>query len=475
MKILPYVEKPTSEQLKLIGDRQPGFRIINGAAGTGKTTIALQRLKELTTVRLWRRQRYEHEAPVRVLVLAFNRTLEGYITELARESIPNEDALELEVSTFARWARSLIIGPKIADSDQTHDMLQSHLQKLSIRASRNFLVDEVGYILGRFLPNELSTYLTVTRIGRGTSPRVDRKMREILLNDTIPAYTVAKAKEGVIDWNDLAIHAANAKPDIRYDIVVIDEAQDFSANQVRAVLHHLQDSHTTTFILDGIQRIYPRGFTWSEVGIKIRPEMVRTLKENHRNTIEIAAFANALVSDLSADNDNDNDRETLPDFTNCKRSGQKPLVLTGKFSDQLRFMLKYLSNAIDHGTESVAILHPLGGGWFNETRRMLNGLGISFCELTSRSEWPTGSEVVALSTMQSAKGLEFDHILIPGLNQRVTSHGPEDHDTDRERLRRMLAMAIGRARETVMIGYKPGEESSLISLLNPSTYRSVRV
>ena len=473
MKILPYVEKPTSEQLKLIGDRRPGFRIIRGAAGTGKTTIALQRLKELTTVRLWRRQRYEHEAPVRVLVLTFNRTLEGYITELARKSMPNEDALELKVSTFARWARSLIIDPKIADSDQTYNMLQSHLQKLSIRASHNFLVDEVEYILGRFSPNELSTYLTVTRIGRGTSPRVDQKLREILLIDTIPAYTEAKAKAGVIDWNDLAIYAANTKPDIRYDIVVIDEAQDFSANQVRAVLRHLQDSHTTTFILDGIQRIYQRGFTWSEVGIQVRPEMVCTLKENHRNTIEIAAFAYVLVSDLSADDDNS--RETLPDFKSCKRSGQKPLVLIGKFSDQLRFMLKNLSQAINQGTESVAILHPLGGGWFDETRRVLNSLGISFCELTGRNEWPSGSEVVALSTMQSAKGLEFDNVLIPGLNQEVTSHGPGDHDTDRDRLRRMLAMAIGRARETVMIGYKPGEESSLISLLDPSTYELVVV
>ena len=471
MRILLPV-RPTSEQLKLIGDRQPGFRIIRGAAGTGKTTIALQRLKELTAVRLRRRQRYEHEAPVRVLVLTFNRTLEGYITELARNSIPNEDALELEVRTFARWARSLIDSVNIADSDLISNMLHPHLQKLPTSVSHDFLVDEVEYILGRFSLNELSTYLTVTRKGRGVSPRVDRKLREILLKDTIPAYTAAKTKKGVIDWNDLAIHAANAKPDTRYDIVVIDEAQDFSANQVRAVLRHLQDSHTTTFIRDATQRIYPRYFSWSEVGISVRPEMVSILKENHRNTKEIAAFAHALVDDLPIDDDDDG---TPPGSGNCNRSGQIPLVLSGKFSDQLGFMLNYLSSAINQGTESVAILHPLGGGWFNETRRVLSSLGISFCELTSRSKWPTCPEVVALSTMQSAKGLEFDHVLIPGLNQRVTPHGPEDHDTDRDRLRRMLAMAIGRAHTTVIIGYKPGEESSLISLLDHSTYELVKV
>ena len=467
MRILPPV-LPTPEQLKLVGDRQPGFRIIKGAAGTGKTTIALQRLKELTAVRLRRRQRYEHEAPVRVLVLTFNRTLEGYITELARNSIPSEDALELQVTTFGKWARSLVGNVAIVEHKQASNMLRPLLRNLPTNASNDFLVDEVEYILGRFSPNELSNYLTVTREGRGISPRVDRKLRESILRDVIPEYRAKKDQRSVIDWNDLAIRAANIDPDFHYDIVVIDEAQDFSANQVRAVLHHLQGDHTTTFILDAIQRIYPRFFQWQEVGINVRPEMVNTLKENHRNTAEIAAFATPLVNSLPVDDDG-----TLPDFSTCHRQGEKPVVLTGKFSDQLDFMLDRLSSKIRQGNESVALLHPLG--WFKEHCRMLRSREISFCELTRNSEWPTGPEVVALITISSAKGLEFDHVLIPGLNQQVTPHGPEDHDTDRDRFRRMLAMAIGRARETVMIGYKPGEESSLISILEPSTYDLIKV
>ena len=48
---------------------------------------------------------------------------------------------------------------------------------------------------------------------------------------------------------------------------------------------------------------------------------------------------------------------------------------------------------------------------------------IEYCELTRSSIWPTGSENIALSTIHSAKGLEFDHVLMPGLNQEVTPHG----------------------------------------------------
>ena len=48
-------------------------------------------------------------------------------------------------------------------------------------------------------------------------------------------------------------------------------------------------------------------------------------------------------------------------------------------------------------------------------------------------------------------------------------------DADLDQLRRMLAMAIGRARKSVMVGYKLGEESSLIGLLDPATYDLVKV
>lgn len=51
------------------------------AAGSGKTTTALLRLREQIQVRLSRRERFGHDTPVRVLVLTFNRTLEGYICE----------------------------------------------------------------------------------------------------------------------------------------------------------------------------------------------------------------------------------------------------------------------------------------------------------------------------------------------------------------------------------------------------------
>ena len=475
MRALPSVE-PTPEQWKLIGDYRPGFRIIRGAAGSGKTTTSLMRLRQQVRVRLKRQQRLEDDVPVRVLALTFNRTLQGYIAELARHETPDDDALELEVSTFGRWARSLVGDVNITGGNRSAAMLRPHLDTFATSRQQEFLVDEVQYILGRFEydpddfdPASLDDYLTVDREGRGTAPRVTRPTRKKLIREVIPEYMEAKRARGEIDWEDLALLAADARPDLLYDVVVVDEAQDFSANQVRTILRHLQDRHTTTFVLDAVQRIYPRFFKWHEVGIKARPEIFYRLKENYRNTAAIAAFAHPLVAGLPLEDDG-----TLPDFSECHRPGTKPRVIAGKYSDQLRIMFDRLELKADLKQESAVLLQPRGGGWFDEARRTLRQRGIPYCELTRENEWPSGPERVALCTIHSAKGLEFDHVLLPGLSQQVTPHGPETGDADLERLRRMLAMAVGRARKSVMVGYKPGEESSLIRLLDPSTYKLVK-
>ena len=459
---------PSPEQLPILEDDGPGFRLIRGAAGSGKTTSALLRLRQLCGSRRNRRIRLDLVDPVRVLVLTFNRTLRGYIDELAREQINLTDDLELTVETFGSWALNLV-GHRSVMRDNGEQWVRSLLSGIGVAdESQDYFVGEVTYVLGRFPTDQREEYLEATRSGRGTAPAVPRRLRRRLLTEVIRPYEEMKSERGLVDWNDVALQTSKVHSQ-EYDIVIVDESQDFSANQMRAVLKHLSKDHATTFIIDATQRIYPQGFLWRELGITMRPEMVFSLARNHRNTAEIVRLASSLVRDLPPDEDG-----MLPDEEACEESGTIPEVVTGKYNAQIGYMLDQVRSHLTAG-DTVAILHPKGGGWFDHTRGVLRQRSTNYCELTQEREWPTGPELLALSTIHSAKGLEFDHVLMPGLSDEVTRHGDEDGDGTLDSLRRLIAMGVGRARKTVVLGYKPGERSTVFRHIDPETYRLVEV
>jgi len=465
MRVLPVV-RPTPEQLKIILRQQPGTILIRGAAGSGKTTTILLRLRSLAKSWLNRRERLGLADPVRILVLTFNRTLRGYINELASEQVKDSTGLDLQIYTFAKWAVNLLGHPLIAN----HEECRKKIQELgtSISLTPNFLIDEVEYMLGRFLPEDLDNYLTCRRDGRGVAPRVDQKMRQQILKDVILPYNSWKVGRDEMDWNDLAIELTKKNITPGYDIIIVDEAQDFSANQIRAIGNQLTEDHSLTFVLDAVQRIYPRGFTWKEAAINIKPNDIYRLKKNYRNTVEIARFALPLLKGMDIDDDG-----TLPDFNSCERKGPVPKVVKGKFGKQMEYVMDYIRNEVDLSQESVAFLLPKGGGWFSEIEKYLQRSRLKYLHITRESDWPEGDENIALCTLHSAKGLEFNHVIIPGLNQEVTIHGKEEGDDQLNMLRRLLAMGIGRARQSVVLGYKPEEASTLISYLNPDSYEEV--
>ncbi|MBA4406989.1 hypothetical protein C0389_06920 [bacterium] len=459
---------PSAEQLPIISNPQSDITLIRGAAGSGKTTTALLMLKQLSEFWLRRRERNNSTEPVRILVLTFNRTLRGYITHLAEKQINFETQIQIKISTFGKWAWDLTRAGNIIENDQKRSFLSNLALKNGVNLPPDFLYDEVDYCLGRFLPPDLDKYILARRLGRGKTPRMEQSMRRNLLEKVIYPYVEYKEKYGLNDWNDLAIELLNNPREIKYDILITDETQDFSANEIRAVMKHVADPSTIVFVLDAAQRIYPRGWAWKEVNIDINPKRSFPLKENHRNTIEICALARPLLEGLELTDDG-----TMPDLNSCKLHGEKPKILKGKFSQQCSRAIFTIKNEIDLDNESVAFIHPRAGLWFGHLRDELNRSHLQYVELTGNSDWPEGSANIALVSMHSSKGLEFDHIFILGLNEELTPHGVEDGDTAFENYRRLLAMVITRARRTVTIGCKSNEASSLLELLDQNTIEEI--
>ncbi len=467
LKTLPRVTA-TAEQLPLISQNRFGVEVICGAAGSGKTSTALLRLRSLCLMFAARHARLAIQAPVRVLVLTFNRTLAGYIRNLAENQITPNANVDLRIDTFGRWAMSALGFP-----DVQNDRARSRLKALATTLAEltpAYIVKEAEYLLGRFEPEKLESYMATERTGRGATPRVDRRLRRRILDEVIYPYLAWLRAEGTEDWNTIAVRMGREIEPVGYDVVIVDESQDFSANQLRAIRRHLAPDHAITFVIDTIQRIYARGFTWAEAGFDVRPERVHTLRANHRNTVEIAAFAASILSGLGAEPDG-----VLPNLAAATSSGPKPKVLRGLYGKQAAWAIAYIIRHVDFQTDSVAFLQPQAGVWFSTIKGQLDAHRIAWVDITREQDWPEGDENVALSTFHSAKGLEFDYVFILGLNDENTPYPDEQLDDEVFVLRRLLAVAVARARKEVIVGYKPGEQSRLIQYFGPGTFEQTDV
>jgi superfamily I DNA/RNA helicase len=456
---------PSPEQLAIISTNQIGAELIRGAAGSGKTTTALLRLTSLTNMMHARKDRVGDTSPVRVLLLTFNRTLAGYVQALAEDQVRGANH-EIEIRTFAKWALR-----KLGDPIVHNNPSQLRLRRLANAfkgLDASYVVQEVEYLLGRFEPEDLERYVSTERTGRGALPRVDANMRRRILDDVVYPYIELLDANSWLDWNRLAIKMRREVLCLEYDVAVIDESQDFSANEIRAINHHLAGDHAVTFVIDTAQRIYARGFTWAEAGVTIAPNRSHRLQENRRNTKQIAAFASGILQGILVDSDG-----VLPNLNAAIADGPLPQVIAGRYSQQIEWAINYIQTEVDLATETVAFLKPQGGGWFETIKSKLTGAGIGYVDMQRNPEWPTGTENVAISTFHSAKGLEYDHVVIIGFNQENTAFG-EEEETDQVRvLRRLLAVAVARARKHVIVGYKPGEESRLTDYFENGTFEEI--
>lgn len=467
MKTLPRVTA-TAEQLPLISQNRLGVEVICGAAGSGKTSTALLRLRSLCLMFVARHARLGLQEPVRVLVLTFNRTLAGYVKTLAETQISPGANVRLEIDTFGRWAMSALAFPNVPTRRVRNKLRQ--LAGVIPELSADYVVKEVDYLLGRFEPENLEAYIAAERTGRGAMPRVDRTVRRRLLDAVVYPYLAWLNDEEIADWNTVAVRMARDVDPIGYDVVIVDESQDFSANQLRAIHRHLAADHAVTFVIDTVQRIYARGFTWVEAGFDVRPERVHTLRANHRNTVEIAAFAASILNGITAEADG-----VLPNLAAATSRGPRPRVLRGLYNRQLEWVLNYIDAHVDLTKDSVAFLKPQGGKWFDAVKAGLSRRGLRYSELTREADWPEGDENVALSTFHSAKGLEFDYVFIIGFNEENTPYPDEQMDDEVFVLRRLLAVAVARARHEVIVGYKPGEQSRLTQYFGTGTYDEIGV
>ncbi|MCV5976322.1 hypothetical protein OFO29_28630, partial [Escherichia coli] len=107
-------------------------------------------------------------------------------------------------------------------------------------------------------------------------------------------------------------------------------------------------------------------------------------------------------------------------------------------------------------------------------RERLSQANMPFVDIAGESDWPPVETNIALSTIHSAKGLEFDHVFILGLEDRHFSFSMADsQDSDYASVIKLISMGITRAKASVILGYNHNTEPFFIGLLDSNTYHKV--
>ncbi|MFC5502041.1 UvrD-helicase domain-containing protein [Lysinimonas soli] len=443
-------------QARLVRRNFNGPSRIRGAAGTGKTVVALHRAAHLART-----------MQGRVLVTTFVRTLPKVMSALTERLAPDV-ADRIDFRSVHSFARDVLIQrgrPVVIDATAADRIFKDLWERDGksgplgkVDSAPGYWQEEIAHVLkGRGL-NRFEDYAGLPRTGRRRA--LSRELRAEVWRLYV-AYEQALATRGILDWEDVILEAESSlaeTPLTGYGAVIVDEAQDLSCAMIRMLHSVVGDAPDgLNLVGDGQQTIYPGGYTLAEAGVAINGRGV-VLTRNYRNTIEIADFAAALVAD-----DAIIDIEGGPASTEraeVVRHGPRPVytVFPSRSVHDRSLVERVLRIVADSGGTTgygdIGVL-ALYSWHAREAAQALEAAGIPTVQLEMYDGRPVGA--VKVGTVKRAKGLEFKDVLVvrtpPHLVQAGLVPDTDDAALERRELqRRELYVAMTRARDGLWVG-----------------------
>lgn len=456
----------TAEQQAIIDLDPSNHLLIRGQAGSGKTTILAARAGKIISA----------TSKGSLLFLTYNTALTAYVKRSFEKSGMKGD---IEIKTFHEWARETAeqLGATFngwIDSKRRDEQLSRIISSSRGELGPHRLLDmqgapelrewwscEIAWLFGQHI-TKLGQYLSTDRVGRGTATRISQDDRKIVWS-VFEAYQEWLEESRLEDYDNPAglilrtiEETATEFPDnLRYDHLCIDEVQDFDKSWLMAAVKVPRVS--LTMAGDLAQKIYHRNFTWSSVGIKVQGARSKNLMGSHRTTKEIMMVAKHLL----VNNDVSKHSEYL-DPEMPKRHGDKVrIIVTHDPKTAYQIGYEWVADRFRSlRTSSVAVILPFSRQLKPAKISLENlGLKVRTAKGTTLGNFSGG---VVVTTYHQIKGLEFDHVVIMGLHDAqypgrlLTNIPQEDRDEELQLMRRVLYVAMTRAKQSVtLVGSLP--------------------
>ena len=431
-----------------------GDLLIRGVAGSGKSYVILKRALKL------HKEKDENES---VAIFTFTNSLVKYTDDLLSQKLGSDAIAVLTVDSYCMGVYYKITGRKFIVGGSTDyvrlikESLEEHrnINKLNHRfyeMNTSFLEEEFRWIREKCIKNK-DEYINADRKGRGSQVRLSLADKEVAWS--IYLCFVKKArKERYYDWSDLYMilndNLYRIPEEKRIDYVLIDEAQDMTVGKLK-VLKALSRK-SLTIAADVAQKIYKTSFTWKEVGIDISGRSSKILSKSFRSTKQIVSLAEDLMEYNRKKAAGEYTATVLPEI-----EGKKPTLVRCKSLAEENTYLINLIKGYDCNKEVIGIVCRTETD-VNDMKRLLYRSGISYEVVDKKKKeeahWSLLSPGVKVVTAHSSKGLEFERVFIPYLDDsiypfRTFKIENEQLEEYLETQRNILYVAMTRARSTL--------------------------
>lgn len=531
------------EQNEIIRSPKDTALIIQGVAGSGKTTVALHRLAYLL---------YEYREqirPERMMIFAPSTMFLDYISDV----LPELGVGDIQQGTFATWALDHLVdeltlkdmseryerwfehpGQTISDLQTTSarfkgsirfkEIIEAYLQELErlslpakeftawegtsldvntlqtwynleyrsypllqrkeriIARIKRWIESELKEVQERQLVKEYKKKAnqrlrTLAKQWLGQSPYelyqelinpTKRSAAELAhfaqqIPDIVRQETQQAFKAKLIEHEDLApllfmqFKLAGFERKERFDHVVIDEAQDFSAFQVD-VLKEVLRGNSFTILGDLAQGIhsYQGTLNWNEFTSLFPKEQTSyfELKQSYRSTMEIIEFANQMLRHTQLDV-----ARAIPVF----RSGEQVKLVQLDTNKLLPFLASWTTSMQRENYQSMAIVTRTEQQ-AKQLHEELLATGVHATLIDAQRQEYTGG--LSIVPVYLTKGLEFDAVLLLEVNADL--YPPTDQNA------KLLYVGCTRALHQLWITYGQ-QPASFLQDLDQESYRNVNV
>ncbi len=410
----PILSLITPDQFALITRDPKKPMMIQGIAGSGKTTVALHRLAWLL------HEDNSAARPEKCLVVMFNRSLKAYI----ETTLPELDIQGVAIRTYQQWVVALVddlVGPR------PHGTFKHSRDLEQFKSSSACLLLMQKYIEAypeRKISNQPSTQTGLS----GWVEDLFRFFEYASAQPTFSAYgdqsrwqkisaelkNQAHLKVCHLQDDTLLLHLIYAHhgyyPAKKQgllalcDHIVIDEAQDFGLMEIRALLNALDVDRTVTIVGDVAQKIVVgRNFdSWEEIlrdaGFEDTTPLALTV--SHRTTEEIMNVAASIRKD------------SLPEGAKALRHGPEPVFIKNAAPGMLPHEIKrWIDERISENPNSFSAVICRLPQEASDLVESLRKIGATSVRLGHRDHFSFVPGVVVTNAHQ-VKGLEFRNVLV---------------------------------------------------------------